>query len=142
MKNFQKMNKYSLFLDVIRLCRSEGLIYIDVDKKKCYLDNDNNYYIISKNDQLLTSLDLDKLFKTKDKAPKVGKVKTFISLSLIPFILLSFLAMYVFLQIFVYGFLGLIRNQEKRYLCSQNQEYKELKSEQEIKNYIQKCMSN
>ena len=143
MKNkFQKMNKSDLYFTVIQACKEIGLDYIDVDRKKCFVDN-NSYKLISKNGNLLSSIDLDKLFKVNEEGEdQLGRFRTFFGCSLIPFIFLSFGAIYLFFNLWVYGFLGLIRNQEKRYSCLESQEYKKLNSEAEKEIFLKECISN
>ena len=60
------MNKSDLYFTVIQACKEIGLDYIDVDRKKCFVDN-NSYKLISKNGNLLSSIDLDKLFKVNEE---------------------------------------------------------------------------
>ena len=141
--NYQKWNKSDLYYAVIQACKGSGLNYIDVDRKKCFVDK-NSYKLISKNGNLISSIDLDKLFKVNEDGEKeqLGKFRTFFGCSLIPFIFLGFGAIYLFFNLWVYGFLGLIRNQEKRYLCVESQEYKKLKSESEKEIFLKECISN
>ena len=60
------MNKSDLYFSVIQACKEIGLYYIDVDRKKCFLDN-KSYKLISKNGNLLSSIDLEKLFKVNEE---------------------------------------------------------------------------
>ena len=137
------MNKSDLYFSVIQACKEIGFYYIDVDRKKCFLDN-KSYKLISKNGNLLSSIDLEKLFKVNEEGEEdqLGRFRTFFGCSLIPFIFLSFGAIYLFFNLWVYGFLGLIRNQEKRYSCLESQEYKKLNSEAEKEIFLKECISN
>ena len=141
--NYQKRNKSDLHYAVIQACKESGLNYIDVDRKKCFVDN-NSYKLISKDGNLITSIDLDKLFKVNEEGEEkqLGRFRTYFGCSLIPFIFLSFGAIFLFFNLWVYGFLGLIRNQEKRYSCLESQEYKKLNSESEKEIFLKECISN
>ena len=138
--NYHKWNKSDLYYAVIQACKESGLNYIDVDRKKCFVDN-NSYNLISKKGNLISSIDLDKLFKVNEGEEEFGRFRTFLGCSLLPFIFLSFAGFILFLHLWVFGFLGLIRNQEKRYLCVESQEYKQLNSESEKEIFLKECKS-
>jgi hypothetical protein len=137
MKNkFQKMNKNDLYFAVIEECKKKGIEFKDVDQKQSYLDN-NTYQLISKDKHLLLRIDLFQLFNEEPNSNGKFGIGCF----LLPFIILTFVGGWFFIQIWTYGFLGLIRNQEKRYSCEESKEYKELYSEKDKHLYIKKCMN-